>query len=410
MPGEGALRQVLWPLAGMLLTQTVAGIVYLTVPVLAPKIAPAVGVAPDTVGYYSSLLFLATMFVSAVVGPMIRRYGAVRMNQAGLTLSGLALSLMLSAWLPLMALGAVLIGAGYGPNTPTGSHVLARVTPLRLQGLVFSIKQAGSSLGGMIGGLLIPAVAVAAGWQAAVWAVVALALAAAAAVIPLSWRLDTDRDPRQRLGLAQVWVMARPVLTRPPLRRITAVSFAFTALQMTLFTYFVTYLVGEGGFDLVRAGAAFSAMQVAAVGGRVLWGWIADRAGGGRLLLALIGLGSLASVAGLVLAAHSGDLLLVAAVAACCGATVSGWNGVFLAEVVRWAGDADIGAATGGVLFFTYGGLVVGPMVFAAALRLTGSYEAMFVAFAMVTALAGAGMVWRFPTTQVARNSTPPTP
>ncbi|MEQ9639244.1 MAG: MFS transporter [Alphaproteobacteria bacterium] len=394
------MHQVLWPLGGMLLTQTVASIVFLAVPVLAPEIAPAIGVEPATVGFYSSLVFLAAMFVSAAVGPVIRRFGAVRMNLAGLALSSLGLLLALPAMLPLLVLSALTVGTGYGPNTPTGSHVLAKVTPPRLQGLVFSIKQSGASLGGMIGGLLIPAVAVAAGWQAAIWTVCGLGLAAAVAVMPLSRRLDTERDPTQRLGLGQVWIMVRPVLTRPALRRLTAMSFAFTALQMTLFTYFVTYLVAEAGFDLVRAGIAFSAMQVAGAVGRVLWGWVADRTGSGRLVLALLGVGSLASIVALVLTAHGGSLLAVAAVGACCGATVSGWNGVFLAEVVRGAGGAEIGAATGGVLFFTYAGLVVGPTLFAAALKLTGSYDAMFVAFATATTVAGAGMLWRFPKLQ----------
>jgi predicted MFS family arabinose efflux permease len=237
----------------------------------------------------------------------------------------------------------------------------------------------------------------AAGWQAALLTVLVLALLAAAAVTPLHRRLDADRDPTQRLGLGQVWLMVRPVLTRPPLRRLTAMSFAFTALQMTLFTFFVTYLVQLGSFDLVRAGIAFAAMQVAGAVGRVLWGWVADRTGAGRLILTLIGLGSLLSIVALVATAHTGDLLLVALVGACCGATVSGWNGVFLAEVVRWAGGAEVGAATGGVLFFTYAGLVVGPTLFAATLKLTGSYDAMFVVFAAAAFVAGAALLWRFP-------------
>jgi MFS family permease len=391
------MRQVVWPLAGMLLTQTVASIVFLTVPLMAPELASAHGVAPATVGYFSSLIFLAAMFVSAAVGPAMRRFGAVRLNQGGLVLSGLGLLLVLSASLPAAILSALVIGVGYGPNTPTGSHVLARVTPRRLQALVFSIKQAGASLGGVLGGLLVPAVAVAAGWRVAVVVSMLLALAAAAAVSPLRRRLDDDRDPRQRLGLAQTWRMVRPVLAERTLRRLTATSFAFASLQMTVFTFFVTYLVGQGGFDLVRAGIAFSVMQVAGVAARIFWGWLADRLGGGRALLAGIGAGSLAAVVALTLASGSGSLPLVAGVAALVGATVSGWNGVFLAEVVRVVPAAEVGAATGGILFFTYSGLVFGPTLFAAALKATGSYDLVFVVFAALACAAGAQLLFGFP-------------
>jgi hypothetical protein len=40
------------------------------------------------------------------------------------------------------ALGALLVGLGYGPITPAGSDLLKRVTPARLQPVEFSVKQA----------------------------------------------------------------------------------------------------------------------------------------------------------------------------------------------------------------------------------------------------------------------------
>jgi hypothetical protein len=47
-----------------------------------------------------------------------------------------------------MALGALLVGFGYGPITPAGSDLLKRITPARLQPVAFSVKQAAVADGG----------------------------------------------------------------------------------------------------------------------------------------------------------------------------------------------------------------------------------------------------------------------
>lgn len=194
---------VFWPLAGMLLLQTPAVQLFLTVPVLAPVLADQIGIEASRIGIYTSVVFLAAMWVSLAVGPAILRFGGVRMAQAGL--AGMAAALLLTniGWLPAILASAILIGISYGPNTPAGSHVLARVTPPRLRALVFSIKQSGAPLGGVLAGLFVPFMVSQAGWQAAVWATAALALTAAVLVQPLRARLDDDRRPDLRLSFAK---------------------------------------------------------------------------------------------------------------------------------------------------------------------------------------------------------------
>jgi hypothetical protein len=56
----------------------------------------------------------------------------------------------------------------------------------------------------------------------------------------------------------------------------------------------------------------------------------------------------------------------VLAVAALFGGTAVAWNGVFLAEIARLAPAREVAAATGGALFCTFGGALVGPSVFGA--------------------------------------------
>ena len=86
---------------------------------------------------FVSIVFVSAMFFSAASGSFIHRYGGIRANQLGMTLSACCLLLALGGSLPWLYLAAALVGLGYGPNTPSGSHVLARVTPLDLRDGVF---------------------------------------------------------------------------------------------------------------------------------------------------------------------------------------------------------------------------------------------------------------------------------
>src|SRR4051794_17069201 len=77
-----------------------------------------------------------------------------------------------------------------------------------------------------------------------------------------------------------------------------------------------------------------------------------------RLLLALLGVG-MAAACGLTSAlTWTGPSLASLLVAVLFGATASGWNGVFLAEVMREVEPGAASLATSGGLLFTYAGIV----------------------------------------------------
>lgn len=140
---------------------------------------------------------------------------------------------------------------------------------------------------------------------------------------------------------------------------------------------------------LVTAGLVMAVVQTAGIGGRILWGWTADRLVSVRHALSLIGLAI--GIAGGVLAliGPTWPLALVLAVAAVLGTVALGWNGVFLAEVARLAPAGVAGMATGGALALTFVGALVGPPLFGALVTASGSYRVAFFAAAVTAAIAG---------------------
>src|SRR3546814_14031498 len=99
-----------------------------------------------------------------------------------------------------MAIGAVLIGLGYGPITPASSHLLARSTPAHRMSFVFSVKQTGVPLGGVLAGMLVPGLAGLIGWQGAFLIIATITLLCAVAIQPLCAELDAAKDNTQALS------------------------------------------------------------------------------------------------------------------------------------------------------------------------------------------------------------------
>ncbi len=179
------------------------------------------------------------------------------------------------------------------------------------------------------------------------------------------------------------------------LRRLAFASFAFAAIQQSFAIFLVTYLVAGLGMPFIKAGITLAIGQAAGVVGRIVWGALADWLGRPQLVLG--GLGLAMTGAGLAASAFTADWSDGAIVGVCIvfGATAAGWNGVFLAEIARLAPDDQASRATGGVLFFTFFGVVAAPPVFGAVASLTGSYGFGFIVLSVLTGIFGLSLVVR---------------
>ena len=373
---------VLLPLAAMMLVQAMTAMAVVTVPVLAPEIAAALAIDSAAVGLHQSIAYVGAATLTLMSGSLVLRHGGIRINQASVLLAAAGVGLVLAGATPIVALGAIVAGMGYGLATPGASHILARVTPAEHRGLVFSIKQSAVPLGGLVAGALFPSIAERFGWEAAIALSCAMAASAALAIQRLRAPLDADRNPAHRVRLGAPGDSVRLVLATPALRPIALVAFSYGALQLCLFAFLVTYLVERAALDLVTAGLLFSVMQGTGIVARVGWGWMNDRWLPARPLLAVIGIGMVAAIAAAASFGSGWPLSALAVVCAALGLTGVGWNGVYLAEVARTMPIEKVGSATGGVMTFTFLGIVVGPSSFGAIVAASGSYTPAFITVA----------------------------
>ena len=366
----------------------------ITLPVVAPVVSESIGVSTTYVGFYVAAVYVAAMFSSVLGGSFVKRWGAIRLSQISLVLSATGLVLCALPWPTTIIIGAFLIGIGYGPVTPASSHLLVKTTPPERMSLVFSLKQTGVPVGGMLAGLLVPSMEVAMGWQAAFVMVALFCVVCAVVVNPLRAGLDDDRDPTSRPSLFKSLIEpVKLVWSHTSLKVLAAVSFLFAITQLSLTTYLVTFLYEDLGWGLVAAGIALTVAQAAGVGGRILWGWVADNWLGSGYMLIGVALLLLAGAAAVPWLTDQTSLVWLYLVLAVLGATAIGWNGVYLAEVARQAPSGQAGMATGGTLGFTFLGVLCGPPLFGVAAARFGSYGDAY-ALLIIPALIIAVLLW----------------
>jgi len=382
-----------WPLVITLAIQAAAAMALLTIPAMAPEMARAVGLPASTAGVYIAMAYAAALLSSLASGSAVVRYGAIRVSQACLLLSGVVLLLSVWGTVPALVLGALLIGAGYGPITPASSHLLARTTRPHQMALVFSVKQTGVPLGGMLAGAMVPPVVLLGGWRGALFTSAVATLVLVAVAQRLRPALDADRDRQRPLSLGQLSEPVRLVLRHPALSTLAFCSFAFSTAQLSLTTYLVTYLYDQFAYTLVAAGLVMTVCQLGGVLGRIAWGMVADRwLGAATTLLTLAVLIATCALLTASLPTQAPALALTILLAVF-GASAIGWNGVYLAEVARQAPEGQAGLATGGTLAFTYLGVVLGPPLFGLLTDLTHSYRMGFAMLALPSGLAALALL-----------------
>lgn len=361
---------------------------FLTLPVLAPLVAPSAGLPPSLAGLHTSIVYAGTLASGPLTGTLIARYGAVRLLQVSLVViaTGLAIATLGPAW--ALALSALVCGVGHGPLTPSGSQVLHARAPARRRSLIFGIKQTGVPAGAALIGLAAPVIAISLGWRGAVLLVAAFGLFVALTLAPLRRTMDADADPTRPISWRGMLDSLGLFRRDPALRAITIAASAFGIGQFCFSSFFVVFQVEALGYELVAAGANLALAQLAGVVGRIGWGLVADHLSPAPVLR-LLGVSIAAASAALALAGPHWPGAAVAAAGIAMGATAIGWNGVLLGEAARLAPPGQAGAATAmlGVVFALV--MLAAPSAFSLLVQTTGGYAAGF-GFCAAAGLVGA--------------------
>src|SRR5665213_1653954 len=229
-------------LIATLAIQALATMTVLAPPVFVGVAAPDIGVGVNAIGVFTAIIYATACISAGGAGGPVRRWGAIRVSQASLVIGGIGLGLVAT-----------------GPLTAASSHILIRQTPPERRALIFSIKQTGVPLGGALAGLLVPPLTLAFGWQNAALAVGGASILLAIACEKLHRTLDDDADPQAK-GEQHILAALRLVWSMPGLRCLSLASVVYSAMQLCVSAFIVTFLTERVGLHLVTAGIVMAAV------------------------------------------------------------------------------------------------------------------------------------------------------
>jgi ACS family hexuronate transporter-like MFS transporter len=366
------------------LAHALGALAVLSVAPLSPFLLDALHLSRAQVGLLLPAVYLGGVLMSLPAGWLTDRLGVRLTLGAGQAVIGL---LMLVAALAgsLRTLLACLVLAGFGfsvLNPSTGKAVLEWFPPRR-RGFAMGIKQTGLTLGGLVGALALPPLALVAGWRAA------LAAGGALALVSATLTLIVYRSPAGGSGASPAaWPRLgelRVFLRRPGVIVVFLSGLALSVAQSSLLAHLAVYARETFALSPVAAGQVLALAQAGGTAGRLAWGVISDRSFAGRrrpgvVVNALIGAGAYALLA-------LGDRLPLAGLvplAIMAGVGAFGWVGLYFALVAEIGGARYAGLLTGVAVAFAWSGVLVGPPVFGLLVDRTGSYAWPWLALAAV--------------------------
>jgi MFS family permease len=368
----------------IVILQTTSAYLGRLIPIAAPEFTREFGWDESWVGYLSAANVIGALFILTAGIGFIKRMGGVLALQAGLVVGAVSLFLYLVPSLGIALLASIIIGLNNGAANPAGSEVLQRFTPAAHRNFVFSIKQAGVPLGGVVAGLTIPPLVNSFGWRMALVVAAIGSLVAIALTIPFRKQIDPPID--QRTGarlvsfrLSDIVLPLRSLSSAPTLWRLSWVGCMLAIAQACWVTFAVTYLVVALGLSLSIAGLVFAVMQATSVIGRMVLGWFADHAVSSITTLMIASLGSAATTILFAFVSPAWPAWALVALAAAAGFCVSGWNGVQIAEVARRSPPELVGEVAAGSVIMVFTSNMLAPVAFAAFVALTNRYDVAFV-------------------------------
>jgi hypothetical protein len=376
----------------MFLQQTCGSVGRVLPAVLAPLIILELHADPSWVGVYFGLVAIAALVGQLGSGGFIIRHGAICMSQIALFSTGAGMAVAIVGGAAGFVLSA-LVGNGIAAvATPASSQLLGRWSVRRYAPFAFSVTQTAIPVGILLGGSLGPTLAQSLGWRGTMLVSAGMCWLFALLLQPLHGRLDTDPLPTHAIHLSDFRTTITGVLAVPELRALSFACFAFNGLQSVFIAYFVTYLVALG-YDLVAAGALFSAVIAIAIPCRILWGWVGSFHVAPRFVMAGLAFGMAVSIALTGSFTEAWPAVAIGAVTGLLSATAMSWHGILLSEAARLAPSGRAGAVTGGVLSFGQMGAFLCPSMFALLLRVTGFYASGWMVCAIPAVLVGVNLL-----------------
>ena len=364
---------------------------------LAPYLKSAFHLDNAQIGGLTSATAVAYAPTLIFAGWLVDRIGVRRALLFGTVITGVcigAVALAPSYGTMLLLLGASGLGCGF--IYPTAVKAIMLWFPARERATAVGVNQSAVNVSGMLGAAIMPALAVAYGWQAG------FVFAAGLAFVVCLVAVLFYRDPRpgepagdaaEPMTVSEI-DQGLPGVTGDAQRDRAALKPGFAAVlrsrdiwmmglaalflgvvEFAALAHLVLFLHSDWGYSVAAAAGLLAFCQFAGAIGKPLSGLVSDRPLHRRRVPALFAMGTLAGLSCVALALiQPGQTWLLWGVLFLLGFGAVGWGGLMGTLAGETGGQSAAGAAAGVSAAFFNVGIFFGPPVFGYIVDRTGAY------------------------------------
>ena len=349
-------------LAAGVLANAAFSVAFSGIPMTAVVMRAGYRLDTPTLGLVLGLMGLGIALSELPWGLLTDRFGDRPVLLVGLIGTALALAAM-AAWaaptgtqvpgLGALSGGLVAVGLLGGSVNGASGRAVMRWFAEGERGLAMSIRQTAVPLGGGVGALLLPALALHAGF-AALYAFLG-ALCAVAAILAAAWVRDPEPASESTAPAASASPRASPLRDAQVWRIVGGIG-VLCAPQFAVLSFGTVFLHDVGHAGLAASTATMVVVQLGAMAMRVWSGRWTDRRRNRPAYLRACAQASAVLFVALAMVALAGDRGMLApaalkaamvALLALGGVCVSAWHGVAYAELATRAGANQAGTALG---------------------------------------------------------------
>ena len=355
---------------------------------LAPSIVRFFHINKAQLGLSFTAIMAGAALTVALGGAAVDRFG--ERNVTIFAGAAICTSLIFAALVPSypwLVAWLFVMGLAYATVTPAGGRAILTWFE-RDRGFAMSIRQMGVPVGAVLGGILMPLLAVHFDYQAALvgGGLLALILTSGSALFYRDPEGHEFPPTRFRHVLGGMRTIARD----PRTISYTSMCSLLAIVQQVMNGFLALTATTLAHTSIALAATVFITAQSASIFGRLFWGRASDVIFGGDRVVPVAVMCVLSTLATVGLAFTSpGNLTLLFASGLVLGFAGAGWNGLFSAAMAEIGGARFAGSAIGVGLtaIFIFG--AIGPWLYGAFADAYGLQAAWFC----VAALGASGLI-----------------
>lgn len=357
---------------------------------LAPFIVADLGLTKAMMGFAGGSVNIGMSFTSVMAGRIADKKGERKVLLFGSSMASLAIifTSRFNSYVPLVIF-LMITGAFCSVPTPAGSKAITKWFPPAQIGLALGLRQTGIPIGGFLGAMLLPYIALNWGWRTAL-ATAGVLLFCGGLVCYSLYREHPRTLENKSSGRAVKKEEEWSFLHNKSFWYAEITAIVFLGAQYVLLTYLVLFLKETAGISIKMASLCLAVSQLGGIFARIILGIVSDFYLKGARKPAFIFEGFLLVSTLLVLSTFTGTtpFWMAVLVSWFFGMSAMGWNGILIALIMKLAKKEQGGAIVGVSLSAMQLGVLFIPPLFGYIIDITGSYRLSFIALALVSLLA----------------------